>query len=246
MVTPAAAEIAPESGAGGPTHVAVIMDGNGRWAKARGLPRAAGHRKGAEAARTVVETAAKAGIRYLTLFSFSSENWRRPADEIGDLMGLLRIYLRREMAVLDDNDVRLRVIGDRDRLPDDIRDLIAEGEARTSGNGRMTLVLALSYGGRADITRAARELARAAADGRIAPDSIDETMVAGALETADMPEPDLLIRTSGEQRISNFLLWEMAYTEFVFTDTLWPEFGEADFLKAVAAFNTRERRYGAS
>jgi undecaprenyl diphosphate synthase len=246
MVTSTAAEAAPGAQPEPPAHVAVIMDGNGRWAKARGLPRIAGHRKGADAARTVVETAAKAGVRYLTLFSFSSENWRRPAAEINDLMGLLRIYLSRELKVLQENDIRLRAIGDRARLPGDIQSLIDEAERRTQGNGRMTLVLALSYGGRADIARAARNLARAAADGRLDPDAIDETRFAAALETHGIPEPDLLIRTSGEQRISNFLLWEMAYTEFVFTDTLWPDFGADAFLQGIDAFHLRERRYGAS
>jgi undecaprenyl diphosphate synthase len=227
MVTSTAAEAAPGAQPEPPAHVAVIMDGNGRWAKARGLPRIAGHRKGADAARTVVETAA-------------------PAAEINDLMGLLRIYLSRELKVLQENDIRLRAIGDRARLPGDIQSLIDEAERRTQGNGRMTLVLALSYGGRADIARAARNLARAAADGRLDPDAIDETRFAAALETHGIPEPDLLIRTSGEQRISNFLLWEMAYTEFVFTDTLWPDFGADAFLQGIDAFHLRERRYGAS
>ncbi len=229
-----------------PVHVAIIMDGNGRWAKARGLPRVAGHRSGAEAVRRVIRCAGKIGVRYLTLYSFSSENWKRPADEVGDLMGLLRRYLRSEIAELAANGVRLRVIGDRTHLSPDIVDLIENCERQTAGNQRLDLILALSYGGRAEITNAARHIAEEVAAGKLRPEDVDEAVVSARLETADIPDPDLLIRTSGEQRISNFLLWQLAYSEFVFVDQYWPDFSEEDFLAAVDEFNRRERRYGAT
>jgi undecaprenyl diphosphate synthase len=229
-----------------PAHVAIIMDGNGRWAKARGLPRIAGHRRGAEAVRRTIEAAAELGISYLTLFGFSSENWKRPSDEINDLMGLLRHYLRGEIAELHRQGVRLVVIGDRARLAPDIVTLIENAEQLTRDNGRLTLIVALSYGGRADIVRAARKLAQEVAAGRIEPSAIDEVRLSDSLFTAGIPDPDLLIRTSGEQRISNFLLWQSAYTELVFIDTLWPDFGRDDLEKALSDFYGRERRYGAS
>jgi len=229
-----------------PTHIAVIMDGNGRWAEARGLPRIAGHKRGAEAVRRTLEAAAQMGVSYLTLFGFSSENWNRPEGEVGDLMGLLRLYLQSEIDALNDNGVRLRVIGDRSRFDRDIVRLIDRAEAETAGNSRITLVLALSYGGRQEIVEAARHLAREAAAGAVDPESIDETTFADSLETAGIPDPDLLIRTSGEQRISNFLLWQLAYTELVFTDVQWPDFCEAELAAAIDTFNRRERRYGAS
>src|SRR5579862_888248 len=229
-----------------PVHVAIIMDGNGRWAKARGLPRIAGHRRGAESVRRTVVAAAELGISYLTLFGFSSENWKRPSGEIDDLMSLLRVYLRAEIAELHQKGVRVRIIGDRTRLAPDIVTLIVNAEELTRGNTRLTLIVALSYGGRHDIVQAAQRLAADAAAGRIEPDAIDETMLADHLYTAGIPDPDLLIRTSGEQRISNFLLWQSAYTELVFIDTLWPDFGAADLEKAVNEFHGRERRYGAS
>jgi undecaprenyl diphosphate synthase len=229
-----------------PTHVAIIMDGNGRWAKARGLPRIAGHRRGAEAVRRTVTAAAEFGITYLTLFGFSSENWKRPLDEIDDLMGLLRHYLRGEIAELHANRVRLRVIGERSRLPPDIVTLIDNAETLTGGNSGLRLIIALSYGGRAEIARAARAIAEAVQAGRLAPEDIDEAVFASHLLTTEMPDPDLLIRTSGEQRISNFLLWQTAYTELVFTSTLWPDFGKADLEKALLDYHGRERRYGAS
>ncbi|HEY3919618.1 MAG TPA: isoprenyl transferase [Stellaceae bacterium] len=229
-----------------PAHVAIIMDGNGRWAKARALPRIAGHRRGAESVRRTIEAAAELGISYLTLFGFSSENWKRPSDEINDLMGLLRHYLRGEIAELHKQGVRLVVIGDRDRLAPDIVTLIDNAEQLTRGNARLTLIVALSYGGRDDIVRATRKLADDVAAGRLAAGDIDETKFSSALFTAGIPDPDLLIRTSGEQRISNFLLWQSAYTELVFTDTLWPDFGRADLEKAINDFHGRERRYGAS
>jgi len=229
-----------------PRHIAIIMDGNGRWAQARGLPRIAGHRRGAEAVRRTVTAAAELGIPYLTLFGFSSENWKRPLAEVDDLMGLLRHYLRGEIAELHRNGVRLRVIGERGRLAPDIVTLIANAEALTRENTGVNLTIALSYGGRAEIIAAMRVLALRAASGELEPESIDEEMMSRHLFTADIPDPDLLIRTSGEQRISNFLLWQCAYAELVFTKTLWPDFGEADLQQAIADYGGRERRYGAS
>jgi undecaprenyl diphosphate synthase len=229
-----------------PVHVAIIMDGNGRWAKQRSLPRIAGHRRGAEAVRRAVTAAGEFGIAYLTLFGFSSENWKRPVGEVDDLMGLLRHYIRAEIAELHIKGVRLRVIGDRARLPGDIVTLIDNAEALTAGNTGLRLTIALSYGGRAEIARAARDIAAAVKSGEIAPEQVDETLFARHLLTADIPDPDLVIRTSGEQRISNFLLWQTAYSELVFIDTLWPDFGKADFERALRDYHGRERRYGAS
>lgn len=220
------------------------MDGNGRWAKARGLPRTAGHKRGAEAVRRTVEAAREMGVSYLTLYAFSSENWKRPTGEVTDLMGLLRLYLRNEVANLHKNGIRLRVIGDRSRLSRDINALIDESEAKTANNTALTLVLALSYGGRQEITDAARRLACDVAMERLDPDSIDEDALAARLYTADIPDPDLLIRTSGEKRISNFLLWQSAYAEFVFTDVLWPDFDRTHLEDAIRDFHGRERRYG--
>lgn len=228
-----------------PIHVAVIMDGNGRWAQARGLPRAVGHKRGAEAVRAAVRAAADLGIRYLTLFGFSSENWRRPSGEVSDLMGLLRLYLRGEVAELHREGVRLSIIGDRDRLPSDIVALIVDAESLTAGNTKLTLTVALSYGGRQEIVRAARRLAEDVAAGRLSVGEIDDSAVSARLFTAEIPDPDLLIRTSGEKRISNFLLWQSAYTELVFTDTPWPDFSRRDLEDAIGEFNRRERRYGA-
>ena len=229
-----------------PRHIAIIMDGNGRWAQARGLPRIAGHRRGAEAVRRTLTATAELGVPYLTLFGFSSENWKRPLAEIDDLMGLLRHYLRGEIAELHRNGVRLRVIGERGRLAPDIVTLIENAEALTLENTGVNLTIALSYGGRAEIIAAMRTLAGKAATGELAPEAIDEAEVARHLFTADIPDPDLLIRTSGEQRISNFLLWQCAYAELVFTKTLWPDFGRADLEQAIADYGGRERRYGAS
>jgi undecaprenyl diphosphate synthase len=227
-----------------PAHVAVIMDGNGRWAQSRGLPRIAGHRHGAEAVRRTVTAAGEFGIAYLTLFGFSSENWKRPVHEVDDLMGLLRHYLRREIAELHSQGVRLRVIGERARLPPDIVTLISNAESLTAANSGLRLTVALSYGGRAEIVRAARAIAELAKAGALMPEAIDEHLFARHLLTADMPDPDLVIRTSGEQRISNFLLWQLAYTEFYFTDTFWPDF-DADALgHAIASYAERERRFG--
>jgi len=229
-----------------PQHVAIIMDGNGRWAQARGLPRIAGHRRGAEAVRRTVSAATELGIRYLTLFGFSSENWKRPLNEIHDLMGLLRHYLRGEIAELHEKGVRILFIGDRSRLPPDIVTLIVNSEELTRNNDRLTLSIALSYGGRAEIATAARRIAEEAAAGRLDPAKVDETLFGRFLFTEGIPDPDLLIRTSGEQRISNFLLWQCAYSELVFTGTLWPDFDKAALENAVRDFHGRERRYGAS
>jgi undecaprenyl diphosphate synthase len=229
-----------------PRHIAIIMDGNGRWARARGLPRVAGHQRGAEAARRAVVAAAELEVPYLTLFGFSSENWKRPSGEIQDLMGLLRHYLRAEVAELHSNGVRLKVIGDLSRFSSDILDLIAHAESLTQNNARITLTMALSYGGRAEIVEAIRTIAQRIACGDIAAEAIDEEYVARHLFTSGLPDPDLLIRTSGEQRISNFLLWQCAYSELVFTKTLWPDFSKRDLEQAIDEFCGRERRYGAS
>ena len=229
-----------------PAHVAVIMDGNGRWAKARGLPRTAGHKKGVDAVRRTVEAAGELGIDYLTIFSFSSENWRRPEEEVSDLMQLLRFYLRSEIADLHRNGVRLRVIGDRARLSNDITALIENAEALTGDNRKLTLVVALSYGSRQEITLAARRLAEEVRAGTLDPADITEDRFSEHLFTADIPDPDLIVRTSGEQRLSNFLLWQSAYAEFVFTDTLWPDFTKRDLEAAIEEFHRRERRFGAT
>ena len=229
-----------------PVHVAIIMDGNGRWARARGLPRVFGHRRGAEVARQILRAASDLGISYLTLYSFSSENWKRPAAEVDDLMGLFRLYLRSEVAELHRSGVRLKLIGDRTRIPADIAALADHAEALTAGNQRIQLTLALSYGSRGEITEAVKRLVRAAMAGEVDPDAIDETMVSSFLYTSDIPHPDLVIRTSGEKRLSNFLLWQAAYAELVFTETLWPDFSRRDLEEAISEFHRRERRYGAS
>lgn len=227
-----------------PAHIAIIMDGNGRWAKSRGLPRTAGHKRGVEAVRGVVRAACDLGVSYLTLFGFSSENWKRPQGEVLSLMGLLRLYLRSEVRELNKNGVRLQVVGERSRLDPDIVSLIEESERKTAANTRMTLVLALSYGGRQEILQAARSLAEDAKAGRLEPSRIDEEAFAGRLFTAGIPDPDLLIRTSGEKRISNFLLWQCAYAELVFLDVLWPDFSRLDLEQAIQDYHGRERRYG--
>jgi undecaprenyl diphosphate synthase len=232
--------------ANSPAHVAIVMDGNGRWAKARGLPRTAGHRRGADAVREAVKSAVAFGVSYLTLFGFSSENWRRPASEVDDLMGLLRLYLRSEVAELHKNGVRVRVIGDRARFSPDIVELIEGAESLTRGNRTLVLAVALSYGGRQDIVHAARNLAGQVQAGRLTPEEIDEALFSRSLWTEDMPDPDMVIRTSGERRISNFLLWQSAYAEFVFLDTLWPDFSKSDFEYAIREYHGRERRYGTS
>ena len=228
-----------------PVHVAIIMDGNGRWAKSRGLPRTAGHKRGAEAVRAAVKGAVELGIGTLTLFGFSAENWKRPRGEVRDLMGLLRLYLRNEVNELHRNGVRLRVVGERDRLDPDIVSLINEAEGKTAANGKLTLVLALNYGGRQELVRAAQALARQAMAGTLSPADIDDDMMARHLHTSGISDPDLLIRTSGEKRISNFLLWQCAYTEMVFLDVLWPDFSKDHLEQAIRDFHGRDRRYGA-
>ena len=238
----AAADFATDPG---PQHVAVIMDGNGRWAQAKGMFRTAGHRSGMEAVRRIVEAAREIGLPYLTIFGFSAENWGRPVEEVEELMLLLRLYLRSEIADLHKNGVRLRVIGERSRLAPDIVNLIEHGEALTKDNSRLNFTVALSYGGRQDMVQAAQALARAAAAGEIKPEAIDQDAISGKLWTSELPDPDLVIRTSGEQRISNFFLWQAAYAELVFLDTLWPDFSKADLESAIREFRRRERRYGA-
>lgn len=227
-----------------PVHVAIIMDGNGRWAMARGLPRSAGHKRGAESVRKSVKGAILNGVSYLTLFGFSSENWKRPPDEIRDLMGLLRLYLKSEIKDLHKEGVRLLIIGDRGNLDKDIIEIIQSSEEMTKNNTRLTLIIALSYGGRAEILHAAKQIGKDIAQGDLQISDIDEDTLSERLFTKDIPDPDLLIRTSGEQRLSNFLLWQCAYTEFIFVDTLWPDFAEADFESAIKVFQNRERRYG--
>ena len=236
---PANADPAP-----GPNHVAIIMDGNGRWAKARGLPRVAGHRRGADAVRRVVRGAGELGIPVLTLFAFSTENWTRPADEVNDLMGLLRHYLRNELDELRKNGARLRVIGNREGLASDIVRDIFDAENMTRGNSRIDVNICINYGARAEILQAIRSLARQVAAGELSADRIDEDCFESELLTSGVPDPDLLIRTSGEQRISNFMLWQCAYAELVFVDTLWPDFGKEHLEQAIAEFRRRERRYG--
>ncbi|MCQ4160153.1 isoprenyl transferase [Roseomonas sp. GC11] len=235
---------APAGPQAGPVHVGLIMDGNRRWAKARGLPRALGHKAGVEAVRRTVQAAADSGIGWLTLFAFSSENWQRSADEVRDLTGLLRLYLRLEVATLAKNGVRLRVIGERERFGPETMAAIEEAEAATAHNTRLNLTVALSYGARAEIAAAARALAAEVAAGRLAPEAVDEAALAARLTTAGMPDPDLIIRTSGEQRLSNFLLWQAAYAEFVFLDVLWPDFEAEHLAQAVAEFRRRHRRFG--
>ncbi len=229
-----------------PVHIAIIMDGNGRWAKSRSLPRPMGHRAGMEAVRRTLEAAGNQGVKYLTLYSFSSENWRRPASEIGELMGLLRHYLRSELANLHKEGIRLRTIGDRTQLPSDIGEMIEAAETLTKDNTKLNLTLALNYGGRQEIASAARHLAQAACEGKLNPDAVDEHVFESFLFTGGLPDPDLVIRTSGEKRISNFLLWQSAYAEYVFLDVYWPDFSADHLAQAIEEFSRRDRRYGAS
>ena len=236
----------PASSPASPRHVAIIMDGNGRWAKARGLPRNLGHRQGVDAVREVVRACGRLNIEYLTLYAFSSENWKRPETEIAGLMDLLRIYIRRELDDLARNGVRVRVIGDRTRLAPDIVELITNAETRTRDNTKLTVVIALSYGGHDEIVTACRRIAAQVAAGQLKAEDINAEMVAGHLQTAGIPDPDLIIRTSGEQRLSNFLLWQSAYSELIFVDKLWPDFAPDDLAAAVEEFQRRDRRYGGS
>ena len=242
MSTAAALVAAP--GDGVPRHVAIIMDGNGRWAKARHLPRVAGHRAGVEAVRRVTRAARSLGIEALTLYAFSSENWRRPESEIGDLMGLLRVFIRSDIDEMVRENVRLRVIGDHRRFAPDLVKLVDDAVARTAGNTGPLLVIALNYGAQTELARIARQLAEEARAGDLDPAAIDCDLIEQRLDTSDLPPLDLLIRTSGEQRLSNFLLWQAAYAELLFVDTLWPDFDAAALADAVAAFGQRQRRYG--
>ncbi len=227
-----------------PTHVAMIMDGNGRWAKKRLLPRIEGHRSGAKTVRMVVEECRKLGIKYLTLYTFSTENWNRPADEVGMLMRLFEQHLLSERELFMKNNIRLRAIGDRARLPENVQRCLTETEQVTAGNSELQLVLAVSYGGREELVNAARMLAEKAAKGDIAPTAIDEHALRGCLYAPDIPDPDLLIRTSEENRISNFLLWQLAYTEIVVVPQHWPEFSAEDFRRCLNEFAGRTRRFG--
>jgi undecaprenyl diphosphate synthase len=228
-----------------PAHVAIIMDGNGRWAKARGLPRFEGHRRGVEAVRRAVKSAMTHGVRYLTVYSFSTENWRRPPDEVAMLMGLLRRFIRNDLADLNKNGVRVRVIGDRDNLASDIAPLLVEAEQLTRDNCGLTLTVAFNYSGRQEIVEAARQLAIDVRDGRVDPNTIGVDDFADRLDTAGLPDPDLIIRTSGEMRLSNFLLWQAAYAGLVFLPILWPDFDDAAFVSALDQYAARERRFGA-
>ncbi len=227
-----------------PAHVAIIMDGNGRWAKARGLPRLAGHRAGVEALRQAVRTASDLGIAWLTVYAFSSENWSRPLAEVSDLLGLLRLFIRRDLAELHRSGVRVRVIGQREGLQPDIRLLLEEAEALTVGNRALNLVIAFNYGSRDEIVRAVRRIAADVAQGRLSAASITQRTVSDALDTHGIPDPDLVIRTSGEMRLSNFLMWQAAYAELVFLPCFWPDFTPELFKEALAEFGARERRFG--
>jgi undecaprenyl diphosphate synthase len=227
-----------------PRHVAIIMDGNGRWAQQRGLPRAAGHRAGAEAVRRTLQAAADHGVEVLTIYAFSSENWRRSAEEISDLTALMRFYLERELKTLEKEKVRLKLIGDYSAFGPELVERLEKAVERTRGNDRLTLVIALNYGSRAEIAAAARTLAAMVGAGELQPGEIDERRIGDELQTHDLPELDLLIRTSGEVRLSNFLLWQAAYAELLFLDTLWPDFDEQAFADALDRFAARQRRFG--
>jgi undecaprenyl diphosphate synthase len=253
-VTAASTPVVPAAGAASPAelasdnkvprHVAIIMDGNGRWAERRHLPRVAGHRAGAEAVRRAMQAAVDAGVECLTVYAFSSENWRRSEEEVSDLKGLMRFYVEQELATLQKEGVRLHLIGDPAKFGSELTDKLLHSVEQTRGNDRLTLVVALNYGSQGEIAAAARELARQAAAGEINADDIDEAAIAALLQTRDLPPLDLLIRTSGEVRLSNFLLWQAAYAELVFTDTLWPDFDEAAFNAALAEYARRQRRFG--
>jgi len=227
-----------------PRHVAVIMDGNGRWAEQRGLSRVEGHRRGKDSVHAIVEASRRLGIEYLSLFAFSTENWHRPRREVSALMALLRRYLRSELGKMMKNDIRLRAIGNIKRLPAPLQEDLQATIERTKHNRAMTVVLAVSYGGRQDIVGAARSLAQDVRDGRLSPEDIDEQLFDGYLDTAGIPDPDLLIRTSGEMRVSNFFLWQLAYSEIYITPTLWPDFREKQFVAALHHYQQRERRFG--
>lgn len=225
-------------------HIAIIMDGNGRWAKKRGLPRSVGHKKGAEVVKKITRAAGELGVKYLTLYAFSTENWQRDPEEVATLMGLLRDYLKSDLKEIQENGVRIIFIGERQMLDADIVEQMAKIEAETVHNDKMTLCIAISYGARQEIVNAARKIAVLARRGDILPEDVDIKMFSDMLYTKDVPDPDLVIRTSGEQRISNYLLWQIAYAEFFFTPTLWPDFGKEELERIINDFNTRERRYG--
>jgi undecaprenyl diphosphate synthase len=234
----------PDSGFEPPRHVAIIMDGNGRWAAERGLPRSEGHRRGVEALRRAVRAVGEMGIKILTIYSFSSENWSRPVTEIRDLMGLLRRFIRNDLAELHQSNVRVRVIGEREDLEPEIRRLLEEAEELTRNNDGMLLVVAFNYGGRQEIARAARRVADEVAAGKLSPRDITADVIGRHLDAPDLPDPDLMIRTSGEQRLSNFLLWQSAYSELVFVPTYWPDFDRTTLANAIAEYRRRERRFG--
>lgn len=227
-----------------PQHVAIILDGNGRWAKAKGMPRNYGHAQGSKNVEKICEEAWRMGIKYLTVYAFSTENWNRPKEEVDALMKLLRNYMKTCLKTAEKNDMKIRVIGDKSRLDEDIRTRIAELEEATENNQGLNFQIAINYGSRDEITRAVKALAKDCADGKVNVEDINESMIASYLDTHDIPDPDLLIRTSGEQRLSNYLLWQLAYTEFYFTDVPWPDFSKEELLKAVEQFNRRDRRYG--
>ena len=235
-------ESLPDSGL--PNHLAIIMDGNGRWAEQRGLARTAGHRQGVETVRKIVRAAGELGIRYLTLYSFSSENWNRPEAEVSELFSLLRMFIRRDLAELHENNVRVRVIGQRERLPEDIVSLLAEAEQLTINNSGQTLIVAFNYGSRLEIVSAVKRISKSVANGDLDIEEIDDACISGHLDTAGIPDPDLLIRTSGEMRLSNFLLWQLAYSELVFVNCLWPEFTKQDLEKAIEIYQSRTRKFG--
>lgn len=239
-----------ETGDGGPradeipSHIAIIMDGNGRWAKGRGFPRAIGHERGVEALRKTVEAAQEIGLKNLTVFSFSTENWRRPVSEVNALFGLLKAYVKRDLKRLTDEGVKIRILGTRDGLPTDILELVERAEARTAENTKFNLCIAFNYGGREEVLRAAKAIAKDIASNKVNADAIDEDGFAAYLDTVDLPDPDILIRTSGEYRLSNFLIWQAAYAELVFMDVLWPDFGKTQLLEAIEIYHSRERRFG--
>ena len=228
-----------------PRHVAIIMDGNGRWAKKRSLPRIAGHKKGMDTVRSAIETCAEAGVEYLTLYAFSSENWKRPDDEVSGLMGLLRHYVVKELGELHKQGVRLRFIGRLEGLAEDIQDILKSAEKRTENNTKLTVIIALNYGARAELIDAFKTLLDKVGEGQIKADELDEETISKSLYTRDFPDPDLIIRTSGEERLSNFLLWQSAYAELIFADELWPDFDKKCLLNAFQTFSKRERRFGA-
>jgi len=227
-----------------PQHLAIIMDGNGRWARERGLPRYHGHRSGVDAVKRIVKAARNFGIQYLTLYSFSSENWTRPEEEVGELFKLLRLFIRRDLAELHQNNVRVLVIGERDKLPGDIRDLLEEAENLTRDNTAQSLIIAFNYGSRQEIAKATRMIAEKCRDGEIDSAKINDRMIESFLDTSGLPEPDLILRTGGEQRLSNFLLWQAAYSEFVFLEKYWPDMTEEDLEDVLKVYSTRKRRFG--